>query len=92
MLVVVASDGTVRVISFNFFESQIDPVFFPNLDVVGDVANSAWRITEQLAGKRPAAWDHSPFDALRPKIAAPELAAKQVLLFCENLLPSIHEM
>ena len=59
--------GGPKVIHVNFFESEIDPVYFPDLDVVGDIGNAIWQIKETL-GPRPAGWDHSGLQALRPRL------------------------
>ena len=41
-------DG-VQVIHMNFSSAAVDPVYFPQLEVVGDVANSLWRICEGIS-------------------------------------------
>ena len=40
-------DG-VEVIHLNFFTASVDPVYFPQVEVVGDIANSIWQINESL--------------------------------------------
>ena len=51
-------DGT-RVIHVNFTSAEVDPVYFPQVELVGDIANSIWRIIERL---EPAgSWDFSRF-------------------------------
>ena len=35
---------------------QVDQVYFPQLEVVGDVGNAIWRISEAIKSK-PASWD-----------------------------------
>ena len=40
--------GGVEVIHVNFFTAAVDPVYFPQVEVVGDIANSVWQIKEQL--------------------------------------------
>jgi acetolactate synthase-1/2/3 large subunit len=40
-------DG-VKVIHLNFNSAAVDPVYFPQLEVVGDIANSIWRINEGI--------------------------------------------
>lgn len=37
-----------KVIHINFSSAAVDPVYFPQLEVVGDIANSIWQIKEQL--------------------------------------------
>ena len=41
-------DGGVKVIHLNFSSAQVDPVYFPQLEVVGDIANAIWRISEGI--------------------------------------------
>ena len=40
-------DG-VKVIHVNFESACVDPVYFPQLEVVGDIANSIWQIKEEI--------------------------------------------
>ena len=40
--------GGVEVIHVNFSTASVDPVYFPQVEVVGDIANSIWQITERL--------------------------------------------
>jgi acetolactate synthase-1/2/3 large subunit len=51
--------GGVEVIHVNFFTAAVDPVYFPQVEVVGDIANSVWQIKEQLT--RQSHWDFSRF-------------------------------
>ena len=55
--------GGVDVIHINFFSAAVDPVYFPQVEVVGDIANSIWQIGEQL--KPQAHWDFSRFLEVR---------------------------
>jgi acetolactate synthase I/II/III large subunit len=40
-------DGPV-VIHVNFSSAEVDPVYFPQLEVVGDIANAIWQISERI--------------------------------------------
>lgn len=40
---------SAKVIHINFEPASVDPVYFPQLEVVGDIANSIWQIAEQLS-------------------------------------------
>ena len=40
-------DGT-QVIHINFETAAVDPVYFPQLEVIGDIANSIWQIKENI--------------------------------------------
>ncbi|MEM9352676.1 MAG: acetolactate synthase large subunit [Planctomycetota bacterium] len=55
--------GGVQVIHVNFFSAKVDPVYSPQVEVVGDIANSVWQISEALE-KNPA-WDFTFFDKVR---------------------------
>ncbi len=55
-------DG-VRVIHVNFSSASVDPVYFPQVEVVGDIANSIWQICERL--EKQGHWDFSRFLEVR---------------------------
>ncbi len=46
--------GGTEVIHVNFRSAEVDPVYFPQIEVIGDVANSIWQIKEDIL---PQAWD-----------------------------------
>jgi len=52
-----------QVIHINFFSAEVDPVYFPQVEVVGDIANSIWQIGEAI--KRQSGWDFSFFEKVR---------------------------
>jgi acetolactate synthase-1/2/3 large subunit len=47
------------VIHINFDSAAVDPVYFPQLEVVGDIANSIWQIKEAITKQED--WDFSFF-------------------------------
>ncbi len=49
--------GGKKVIHINFFPAEIDQVYFPDMDVVGDIANSVWQIMEGITPQKH--WDFS---------------------------------
>ncbi len=51
--------GGVKVIHVNFSSASVDPVYFPQLEVVGDIANSIWQITQRILPK--GHWDFARF-------------------------------
>ena len=53
-----------QVIHVNFFSAKVDPVYFPQVEVVGDIANGIWRICEGLKGQT-GEWDFSYFTKIR---------------------------
>lgn len=40
--------GTRTVIHVNYGSAEVDPVYFPQLEVVGDIANAIWQINQAL--------------------------------------------
>lgn len=56
-------EGRRTVIHVNYFSAEVDAVYFPQIEVVGDVAHSVWRLKEALAPQ--AGWDFGNFDTVR---------------------------
>ena len=52
-----------NVIHINFTTAEVDPVYFPQAEVIGDIANSIWQITQALPAECP--YDNSFFDDVR---------------------------
>ena len=48
-----------KVIHINFLPAQVDDIYAPDLEVVGDIANAAWQISERLSPQ--SHWDFTPF-------------------------------
>ena len=59
-------DGGVQVIHVNFFSAKVDPVYFPQVEVVGDIANSIWRINEAVTPQEK--WDFSFFTKVKQHV------------------------
>ncbi|MGD8353626.1 MAG: acetolactate synthase large subunit, partial [Pseudomonadota bacterium] len=53
----------MQVIHVNFNSAQVDPVYFPQLEVIGDIADSVNRITEGLDSA--CAWDFEYFREIK---------------------------
>ena len=51
-------DGN-KVIHINFQPAAVDPVYFPQLEVVGDIANTIWQLKENVEVQ--ASWDFDFF-------------------------------
>lgn len=63
-----------EVLHVNYSPAEVDPVYFPRLQIIGDVANALWQLGEQL---RPQAhWEKDCF--LEVKSAIDERMAAQV--------------
>ncbi len=58
-------DGA-KVIHINFYSAKVDDVYFPQLEVVGDIANAIWQINQALEPQPH--WDFSPFMEVRTKL------------------------
>jgi acetolactate synthase I/II/III large subunit len=55
-------DG-VQVLHINFFGASVDPVYFPQAEIVGDIANSIWQITQKI--KPQSSWDFAYFKKVK---------------------------
>ena len=51
--------GGFEVIHVNFSSASFDPVYFPGHEVIGDIGNSLWQITQRL--ERQDTWDFDYF-------------------------------
>ncbi len=51
--------GGTKVIHINFVPAEVDEVYFPQLEVVGDIANALWQIEDRI--NRNKDWDFSYF-------------------------------
>lgn len=52
--------GARKVIHVNFTTAEVDPVYFPQAGMVGDIAHSIWRLNEALEPQ--AHWDFAYFE------------------------------
>ncbi len=53
--------GGVAVIHINFTSAEVDPVYFPQVEVVGDIAHSVWQLGNEIRTQDD--WDFSRFFA-----------------------------
>lgn len=58
--------GGKKVIHMNFFAAQIDDVYFPQLNVVGDISSSMWEISEKIKISKDR--DFSYFKRVKDKV------------------------
>ena len=49
--------GGAEVIHINFRSAEVDPVYFPQYEVIGDIGNAIWQIKEDILPQ--AGWDFS---------------------------------
>ncbi|MBY8964823.1 acetolactate synthase large subunit [Algiphilus sp. NNCM1] len=61
----VMKTGARKVIHINYASAEVDPVYFPQVEVVGDIANAMWQLNEALS--RQPNWD---FDFMHSVCAA----------------------
>jgi acetolactate synthase-1/2/3 large subunit len=59
-------EGATEVIHLNFFPSEVDDTYFPQLDVVGDIASSVDALTEALTAQ--SHWDFDYYKRLAIEI------------------------
>ena len=60
-------DGT-KVIHINFFPAQIDEVYFPQLNVIGDISTSIIHIAKHIENK--SNWDLSYYSRIKKEVEA----------------------
>lgn len=58
-------DGA-RVIHLNFLSAKVDEVYFPTLEVIGDIGNALWQIKEQLEPQPQ--WDFTYFQKVKNRL------------------------
>ena len=51
--------GGFKVVHINFSSAEVDPVYFPQLEVIGDIGNSIWQIMQKI--ERQDTWDFAYF-------------------------------
>lgn len=61
-------DGGAKVIHVNFFPAQVDEVYFPQLNVIGDIASSVEGLAREVQKKEN--WDFSGFDEVKTEVEA----------------------
>ena len=61
-------EGRRTVIHVNYDGAEVDAVYFPQLEVIGDIANSVWQLTEALT--RQPHWDFAFFGRIGAALCA----------------------
>lgn len=59
-------DSTTEVIHVNFSSAEIDQVYFPQLEVIGDIAHSVESLTEQLSPSTN--WDFAYYNRIKEEV------------------------
>jgi acetolactate synthase I/II/III large subunit len=60
--------GLRTVIHVNYFSAEVDTVYFPQIEVTGDIANSVWELKQAIAPQKH--WDFAYFDRVRDHLLA----------------------
>lgn len=55
-----------KVIHINFLPAEMDEVYFPQCEVLGNIANSVWQIKEEIT--KQDSWDFAYFDRVKKYI------------------------
>jgi acetolactate synthase I/II/III large subunit len=55
-----------KVIHCNFSPARVDQIYFPQLEVVGDLGNTFWQMHESI--KPQSHWDFAAFDAVKDRM------------------------
>jgi len=58
--------GGTKVIHVNFFPAQVDEVYFPRLNVIGDIASSITHLTNNIQDK--SNWDFSYYGRIKEEV------------------------
>jgi acetolactate synthase-1/2/3 large subunit len=61
-------EGRRTVIHVNYAGAEVDAVYFPQIEVVGDIANAVWQLSEALQPQPH--WDFAFFDRVRNALDA----------------------
>jgi acetolactate synthase-1/2/3 large subunit len=59
-------EGGAKVIHVNFFPAQVDQVYFPQLNVIGDIATSVEHLATSIKNK--SNWDLSYFEKIKEEV------------------------
>ncbi|MBN4075324.1 MAG: acetolactate synthase large subunit [SAR86 cluster bacterium] len=63
-------DNGLNVIHVNFNTAEVDPVYFPQTEMIGDIAHSIWQLNERLSPQKH--WDFTYFMKVRDAMLAHE--------------------
>ena len=60
-----SADG-FKVLHISFASAEVDSIYFPQLEVVGDIANAIWQINESIQPQE--GWNFSTFQRVQKKV------------------------
>ncbi|TWU28597.1 acetolactate synthase large subunit [Bythopirellula polymerisocia] len=85
--------GGVEVIHINFLSASVDPVYFPQVEVIGDISNSVWQISERIT--RQSHWDFERFMQARTAMIehiAADAGDKRFPMYPQRLVADVRQM
>ena len=89
---VMRAGDTRKVIHINFYTATLDPVYFPSLEVIGDIANALWQIKEALPER--SSWDQAYFEPVRTALITHEkelLAGRETALIPISIVETVRK-
>ena len=78
----IMEQGSFQVIHINFSSAEVDPVYFPQLEVIGDIANSIWQIKERILPQ--GSWDFTYSLKVKKAVDAHLLEGADKIWFARN--------
>ena len=60
------SENGFKVLHISFATAEVDSIYFPQLEVVGDIANAVWQINESI--RTQEGWDFQTFRDVQKKV------------------------
>ena len=60
------TEGGFKVLHISFASAAVDAIYFPHLEVVGDIANAVWQLNETIEVQEH--WDFSTFNTVRTNV------------------------
>jgi len=78
------------VIHINFSAAEVDPVYFPQIEVVGDIANALWQLSDRVNPR--SHWDFAGFQEVRARLAeeiAEQAADDRFPVYPQRLVASV---
>ncbi len=60
------NEGGFKVLHISFASAEVDSIYFPQKQVVGDIANAVWQLNESIEIQDH--WDFSTFDNVKIKV------------------------
>lgn len=83
-------DDARTVIHVNYAGASVDAVYFPQIEVVGDIANAIWQLSQALTPQPH--WDFSGFDRVRKALHAhleERTTDNQFPMVCQQLVAEL---